>query len=216
MAEFWWKSTDDAYSEADEERGFNKSRPVDEQHPLPLQLMQRESDTDEWTPANLLLAGVPVVVHSQVWVSQQVRAPYGATSAAFDANDAVGDVMRFDKDGNGDPLPKRGRILSAICIDQADQASLLTAHVFAGGFTGAASDAAYTASVADMAKWVANIVFTVMNDEGSARGGQVPEIDTEYYSPEGFLDVQFSTTGTPTMAADTMPLLRLFILPLDN
>ena len=61
MAELWWTSTRDAYTGDDQGRGLGDSRAVDEQHPIPFQIMWRESDADEWEPVDGL-RGLPVSV----------------------------------------------------------------------------------------------------------------------------------------------------------
>ena len=52
MPEFWWKSTDDAYTAEEQAAGRGKLGPVNEQHPLPLQLMWRAEEGDEWEVVN--------------------------------------------------------------------------------------------------------------------------------------------------------------------
>tara|TARA_Y100000310_G_scaffold119312_1_gene118053 strand:+ start:3147 stop:3686 length:540 start_codon:yes stop_codon:yes gene_type:complete len=152
--------------------------------------------------------GGRLVLRSSLYVTAQLRAPYGATSGAFDANDAVGNMMEFD-------VPKRGRIKSAKFVDQADQTSALTAHVYSKPFVAAASDAVYTIADADAVNWVTNITPTMV-DEGGSQVAEVVNIDSDYYSEGGKLYVQLSTTGTPTMPQATMPLLQLYILPLGE
>ena len=53
-----------------------------------------------------------------------------------------------------------------------------------------------------------------MVDEGGSKVGEVIDIDSEYFSANERLYVQLSTSGTPTFAQGTMPLIQLYILPL--
>ena len=167
-------------------------------------------------------AEVPVPVHdpAALWVSLWVLVPYGATSGALDANDALGNTIRFDTSVLGDPLPARGRILSIEMVDQDDDTLAATIHIFNRTFTAAASDAAFTISVADAAKWVASELFDSGTDIGSAKVFVIKNVNKEYYAPEvdglRALHAQLSSTGTPNIAsAAGMPLIRLNILPLE-
>lgn len=151
-----------------------------------------------------------------LWVSQQVRVPYGATSGALDANDALGDKIYFRQSIDGRPLPKRGRILSVRRIDQDDDTLSDTIHIFSAEFTAAASDAAFTISAEDAAQHVTSQTFPVGTDLGSAKSAEITDINADYYSPGAVLVAQLSTSGTPNIAsAVVMPLVQLFILPLE-
>lgn len=139
-------------------------------------------------------------------VTEQIQAPFGATSGAHDANDAVGNMMVFT-------VPRMGRILSVKFIDPADQTSALTLHVYSKNFVAAASDAAYTIADQDAINWVTNVTPTMV-DEGGSQVGEVIDIDSEYLSESRRLYAQLSTSGTPTFAQGTMPLVQMYILPL--
>ena len=141
-------------------------------------------------------------------VTEQVQAPFGATSGAHDANDAVGNMMTFT-------VPKMGRILSVKFIDPGDETSALTLHVYSKPFVAAASDAAYTISDEDALNWVTNVTPTMV-DEGASQVGEVIDIDSEYFSESERLYAQLSTSGTPTWTQAEMPLVQMFILPLGD
>ena len=147
---------------------------------------------------------------SELWVSDWVLVPYGATSGALDANDALGDKFRFSG------VPKKGRISVIQMADQDDDTLAATIHIFREDFTAAASDAAFTISVADSRKWVASEAFDAGTDLGSAKAHVIKNVNVDYYAPSGTLHCQLSSTGTPNIAsADLMPLIRIAILPLE-
>lgn len=152
----------------------------------------------------------------QLWVSQMVLVPYGATSGALDATDALGDTVTFTTEiETGASLPKHGRIMSIRMIDQDDDTLAATIHIFNRNFTAAASDATFTISVADAANWVTSELFDAGTDIGSAKVHIVKDVNVEYYAPEGKLYAQLSSSGTPNIAsAAVMPLLQITVLPL--
>ena len=80
----------------------------------------------------------------ELFATEWVRVPYGATSGALDANDAYGDEVRAG-------APVRCRLLSIQVVDQADVvvAGTLSIYLSTRQFTAAASDAAFTISAAD-------------------------------------------------------------------
>lgn len=160
---------------------------------------------------------IPVELTGQLWASTIILVPYGATSGALDANDALGNKVVFEFEADtGVTLPKHGRILSVKMIDQDDDTLDATLHLFNADFTAAASDAAFTISVADSRNWVASVVFPTGTDLGSAKVHVKTDVNVDYYAPEGKLVGQLSSTGTPNIAsAAVMPLLQLFILPLE-
>lgn len=163
--------------------------PVSDGHPLPVQVIGSQP---------------------QLVASNQVLVPYGATAAAIDANDALGDMVTFFG------IPRYGRIVSIKMVDQDDDTLAATIHIFTEPFTAAASDAAFTISVADSRYWVASEAFDAGTDIGAAKVHVVKNVNADYYAPEGKLYAQLSSTGTPNIAsAATMPLLQLFILPLE-
>ena len=218
MAEFWWKSTSDSYTEADKEHGLGESRPVDEQHPIPFQLMYRESDNEEWEPVNSS-RGIPVTETKpspSVWVSVPTLIPYGATSGALDANDAMGNKFYFQYGIEGRPLPRRGRILTIRRWDQSDVVLADTIHISIQEFTAAASDAAFTISVADSVYFLQSQTFPTGVDIGSAKVAEITDVNQDYYSPDRRLVCQESTTGTPTPTSGAMPIVQLFILPMGD
>jgi len=157
----------------------------------------------------------PVQTKTKVWVSQQVQIPYGATSGALDANDALGDKFVFDTSVDGEPLPRKGRILSIRRIDPSDVTLADTIHIFTEDFTAAASDAAFTFSAADARYHVTSQTFAAEIDLGSAKSAVMRDVNEDYYSAERKLVCQESTTGTPTPTAGGMPILQIFILDLD-
>lgn len=53
MSKLFYRSTDDAYDDASQERGIGKENEVNEQHPLPVQLFWRPEGSDEWAPLDL-------------------------------------------------------------------------------------------------------------------------------------------------------------------
>ena len=164
---------------------------------------------------------VPVDAPANLWVSPWILVPYGATSGALDANDAFGNMITFDQSVLGDSLPARGRIVTIKMVDQDDDTLAASIHIFSRTFTAAASDAAFTISVADAANWVASELFDSGTDIGSAKVFTIKNVNVDYWAPLNVAGVralyaQLSTTGTPNIAsAATMPLVRLYILPLD-
>src|SRR3990167_483656 len=97
----------------------------------------------------------------------QVRVPFGATSGALDANDAMGDIFVFDQDVYGHPLPKVGRIISIKMIDQYDVVLAPIIHIFNRIVAVAASDAEFAISAVDAAYWVTSQTFGTFTDLGS-------------------------------------------------
>ena len=150
-----------------------------------------------------------------VWVSQYVRAPYGATSGALDANDAMGDKFYFRSSITGAPLPISGRILTIRRIDESDVALADTINISTQEFVAAASDAAFTISVLDSHFFLQPQTFPAGVDLGSARVAEVTDVNQDYFSPGRVLVCQESTTGTPTPTSGAMPIVQVFILPLD-
>lgn len=152
----------------------------------------------------------------RLWVSPWVLVPFGATSGALEANDALGDMFTFALGERRDTLPARGRILSIAMVDQDDDTLAATIHIFDHPFTAAASDAAFTISVADSPNWVASELFPSPTDIGGAKVVTAKDVNVDYYAPSGKLYAQLSSTGTPNIAsAAVMPLVRLFILSLE-
>lgn len=153
---------------------------------------------------------------TDLWVSELVRAPYGATVGAIDANDALGDKMYFEWSIDHRPLPLSGRILSIRLIDQDDDTLAVTINISTRDFTAAASDAAFTISAADAQFFLQPYTFpAAMSDLGSAKIATLTDINEDYYSEQRRLVAQLSSTGTPNIAGNsTMPLVQLFILPL--
>lgn len=142
-----------------------------------------------------------------LFASEWAEVPGIAAADALDANDAVGTPFKIK-------VPRKGRILSAKLIDLDDDTLAFTAHVYGSEFAGAASDAAYSVNKAFGTAWATNIVFASSTDEGGFKALEALDVNAEYYAPSGYLWVQMSTTGTPTIAANAMPQMRLFILPL--
>lgn len=175
--------------------------PVSDGHPLPVAITQQ--------------AGSPIAATPELWISEWVTVPYGATSGAIDANDALGDMVTFTESVTGQRLPTRGRILSIFCLDRDDDTLAATIHVFNRTFVAAASDAAFTISVADARNWVTSETFGTPIDIGAAKVVVAKNVNVEYYAEQNQLFAQLSSTGTPNLAdATTTPLLRLVIQPL--
>lgn len=133
-----------------------------------------------------------------------ITVPGIAAADAFDANDAVGGLFFI-------PVPVNGIIETAKLIDPDDDTLALTVHLFTRTVTVAASDAAFTISANDALYWVTSITFdTPIVDIGSAKVSEKSG-STHYYAPLGYLWAQCSTTGTPTIAAERMPVIQLGI-----
>ena len=133
-----------------------------------------------------------------------ITVPGIAAADAFDANDAVGTPFVI-------PVPVRGIIEAAKLIDPDDDTLALTVHLFSRPFIAAASDAAFTISADDAIYWITSITFdTPIVDIGSAKVSEKAGA-TYYEAPKGYLWGQCSTTGTPTIAAEKMPILQLGI-----
>ena len=173
-----------------------------------------EGATDLPETQDVRVLNQPVV--PGLFVTEQVRIPYGATSGALDANDCYGEIARV-------LAPIRGRILSIKRIDQDDVVTADTIHVFSARFVAAASDAAFTISAVDGANWITTQVFPTGTDLGSVRVSEIADVDSEYQLPQvtewngvplGYLYFQESTTGTATPTAGGMPLVQFYILPL--
>lgn len=217
MATLYWRSTDDAWRESDPgtPNGPQQAE-VNEQHPLPLQLMWREDGEDGWQPvdgAHPLPMALLETVKGGLWVSPLIEVPGIAAADALDANDALGSRFIIDTDVNGAPLPERGVIIGAKLIDPDDDTLAATLHIFNSIFAAAASDAAFTISAADSREWVTSILFSPTTDIGSAKVVEVTGWNSPYYSPGRQLHCQLSTTGTPNIAAGAMPQVQVFILP---
>lgn len=222
MSEIYYKPTTDAWREGVDNGTFEfpATSPVNEQHPLPIKLQWMDEGEDEWDgidASHPLPVAVQneVVTQNKLWVSPWVEIPFGATSGALDANDALGDKFYFTQSIEGVPLPVKGRIKNMKIIDRDDDTLADTIHIFNAEFTAAASDAAFTISVADSRFWVASKAWGTYIDLGSAKVVHLTEQNIDYYAPSGMLVCQESTTGTPTIASGAMPLVQLTIEPLD-
>ena len=160
---------------------------------------------------------IPVEGTEQLWVSTLKLVPYGATSGALDANDALGDMVTFDAEiETGKEVPKHGRILSIRMIDQDDDTLAATIHIYTRAFpTAIASDAAWEPLLGNAPYQVAAELFDAGTDEINYKIHVIKNVNVEYYAPEGKLYAQLSSTGTPNIAsAAVMPLLQISILPL--
>lgn len=152
-----------------------------------------------------------------LWVSEKVRVPYGATVAAIDANDALGDKFTISKSVDGLPLPVRGRILKITRGDPDDDILADTIHIFTGDFVAAASDAAFTISAVDEHNHLNSLVFPAGTDVGAAKTAVITDVNEDYYSPTQQLVCQLSSTGTPNIdGASAMPWVQFFILDLTG
>ena len=153
----------------------------------------------------------PVVTTDRVFMTDWVQAPFGATSGALDANDAMGDPFGWN-------VPKYGKIVAVSLIDLDDDTLAATVHIFSAPFTAAASDAAFTISLlGDVRNWVTSQVMGTPTDIGAGKVVSNSGLGVYYYAPFGRLYAQLSTTGTPTIAgAATMPIVQLAILPMGN
>lgn len=158
---------------------------------------------------------IPVEDSRELWESDWILVPYGATSGALDAGDAFGNTITFERSELGVDLPRLGRIVSIKMVDRDDDTLAASIHIFRDTFTAAASDAAFTISVADAAKWVASEAFDAGTDIGSAKVFTIKNVNVDYYAPTRKLYAQLSTSGTPNIAsAAVMPLVKIYILPL--
>lgn len=166
-------------------------------------------------PKKIAVDGSGILATKPLWVSQKIRIPFGATSGALDANDALGNKFTFSTSEDGEPLPIRGRILSIRRGDQSDVVLADTIHIFTDDFTAAASDAAFTISAADEYNHVTSQTFPAGTDIGSAKTAEVTDVNVDYYSPLRKLVCQESTTGTPTPTVDAMPWVQIFVLDLS-
>ena len=151
---------------------------------------------------------------TDIWVSPLVRVPYGATSGALDANDAMGDKIYFQYSVDGRLIPRVGRILLIRYTDPSDVTLAATANISTHDFTAAASDAAFTVGLEDSKYFLAPQTFSTVTDLGSGRVSSITGVNEDYYTDEQHLVLQLSTTGTPTPTAGNMPWLQIFILPL--
>lgn len=149
-------------------------------------------------------------------VTKWVEVPGITAAAGHSAGDALGIMGQFDHDVEDNPLPKIGKIVEAELIDPDDDTLVATMHIFSESFTATVDDAALAISAADSKKWVTSIPFAVSTDIGSAKVSEVTDINSRYYSPTRKLYWQFSTGGTPNIAAGLSPLVRVYIEPLDG
>ena len=149
-----------------------------------------------------------------LWVGRAV-VEFGATSGALDANDALGNKIYFRTSMDGRPLPQFGRVLGLRRIDRSDVVLADTLNLSTRDFVAAASDAAFTISVADAEHFLSSQTFPTGTDLGSAKVAGITDINEDYYSPDRQLVGQFSTTGTPTPTVDAMPIVFIFVLPLE-
>ena len=178
-------------------------------------------DTPTSTPASAseplpvrLYGQDPVPAVSELWISPWVQVPYGATSGAIDANDALGNRFKFTSSEDGRPLPRKGTIVGIKMRDLDNDTLAATIHIFNAPFSAAASDAAYTIGLADAEKHVADELFPGGTSNGTFKAHDLKDVDVDYFSPLQELHAQLSSTGTPNIAsAQTMPLVQLVIVP---
>lgn len=175
---------------------------VGDENPLPVRIANAADDR------------VPSV--AVLWESPWVQVPYGATSGALDANDALGNKITFEYGVDGTRIPRHGRILSVEMIDPDDDTLAATIHIYSHDFVAAASDAAYTVGLGDAENIVAAEAFDAGTDEGSFKFHAIKDVNAEFGAPERRLYAQLSTTGTPNIAsAAVMPKVKIFVLPME-
>ena len=148
-----------------------QTQPVDlvvhQQHPFPIQHMWKEDGDDEWQPVDTaaplpVQALGPVNAVDAVFLTSWEQPGYGATSGAHDANDALGDPVEW-------AVPRFGKIVTVNLIDIDDDTLASSVHIFSRPFVAAASDAAFTISVADARWWVTSQVMGTPTDIGGAK-----------------------------------------------
>ena len=171
----------------------------------PSGLVRPRADNDGTQYVNVLSSGLVVTALVQI--------PGIAAATALDAGDAMGTKEMFSEDRHGKPLPQRGIIIGAKLIDRDDDTLSATMHIFSANFTGTANNLALAISAADAENWVTSMGFDDGVDIGSAKVHEITAWNSPYYSPTQRLYWQFSTAGTPNIAANLMPLVQLYILP---
>jgi len=133
-----------------------------------------------------------------------------ASADPFDAGDALGTMGEF-------AVPEYGIIYGAKLIDPDDDVLVATVHIFSLPLiTLQTSDAALNISVPDASNWVTSITFLPTTDLGAAKVGEVNGINSFYHALDKKLYFQFSTAGTPTIAAGVWPRLKFGIFPLTG
>ena len=154
----------------------------------------------------------PLNVRGILVVTPLTEIPGIAAADALDAGDAMGTVGMNDKDVYGNPLPKRGWIVGAKLVDPDDDTLSATVHVYSGRIPGTTSDSALAHTAVDALFWITSIPFPVTTDVGAAKVAEANNVDSLYYSPTRTIWWQFSTAGTPTIAAGLMPRVQFFIV----
>ncbi len=154
----------------------------------------------------------PLNVQGRLFVTPPTMIPGIAAADALDAGDAMGTVGSNDRDIDGRRLPARGWIIGAKLIDPDDDTLAATAHVYSSQINGTASDAALAHTAVDALSWITSVVFFATTDVGAAKVAEVVNLDSSYYSPGRTIWWQFSTAGTPTIAAGAMPRVQFYIL----
>lgn len=129
----------------------------------------------------------------------------GITAAdALDANDAMGSVFSV-------PVPKVGTIVAAVFYDLDDEGISKELWVATQAFTGAANDAAFSLSDADLVRMRGVITFQGFKDAANGQIAESSDTPFWYIAPNELLYMQFKTLGTDNIAAAAMPQLSLLI-----
>lgn len=135
-----------------------------------------------------------------------MQIPGVAISSAYTAEDAFGTTLTFN-------VPKIGKIDSALFIDKDDEGIEMEFVLFNDVFVETVDAAAFAPSDADLGKVVGSLMFSIFNDYNA---NQISHADTpkiHYNCPSGIMRGQFKTSGTPNIAANNLPSVRIFITP---
>jgi len=157
-----------------------------------------------------------VKVTSRLVVTLPSVVPGIAPADAFDAGDALGTVGKTDRDVDGNPLPDRGWIVGGKLIDPDDDTLAATVHIYSAPIPGTASDDALAHTAVDALGWITSMAFPVTTDIGTAKVAEVKDHNALFYSPSRTFWWQFSTAGTPNIAAGASPTVQFFIIPCNK
>ena len=216
MAKLFWKRHPDHVNDADVEHGIGKDSEVNEQHPLPVQLIWKQEGIDEYEEVDEAHA-IPVRLFGStpsyfVTPTQEIA---GVSGTLYTAGDAFGNKFKLT-------VPQKGEIRWLVFIDKDDEGLQMILILFDQDFTETADNAAFAVSDADMQNCIGMInlpatslgttqVQTGYMDVGSNRVGQV-QTTIQYSTPNGTLWGQWLTGGGPTIALSSIPVWRMGIM----
>lgn len=207
MARMYFRSTDEALSQADIDRGVAGDGEVNEQHPLPIQLAWRREGDDDWSAVDGA-SPLPVAVGGIALFSTKlavVRTPIPGigTGSAYTSGDAFGTKFTL-------AVPNEGTIASVIFRDYDDEGLGKEIVLFSENFTQTTDNDAFAPTDIDLVSCIGVIsIVSFYNFSANQVGMATPAL--YYVAPKGLLYGQVVTRGADNIAAGAIPDFTLVI-----